>query len=87
LFLNNNKIRISVQEKLSEYPLLYKFEMLNAPTRFTFQTEKLLKLKIKALFRQFIVYTDTKIINTLTIVKSIHSSLRSESKVKIIHNI
>lgn len=53
--------------------------------RFTFQPKKLLKLKIESLFRQVIVYTDTQkklIIKKIhNIVWSIHSSLRSESKI------
>ncbi|KAF0754917.1 hypothetical protein FWK35_00024486 [Aphis craccivora] len=36
------------------------------------------KFEIESLFRHFLVYTDTK--KTHNIVKSIHSSLRSESK-------
>ncbi|KAF0719641.1 hypothetical protein FWK35_00023764 [Aphis craccivora] len=38
-----------------------------------------LKFEIEALFRHFLVYTHKKK-NTQNIVKSIHSSLRSESK-------
>ncbi|KAF0716879.1 Uncharacterized protein FWK35_00027209, partial [Aphis craccivora] len=51
-----------------------KNDLHNASTRFTFEPEKLLKMKIEALFRHVFVYTD--------IIKSIHSSLRSESKIR-----
>ncbi|KAF0710769.1 Uncharacterized protein FWK35_00032956, partial [Aphis craccivora] len=37
-----------------------KNDLPNAPTRFTFKSEKLLKLKIEALFRHVLVYTDTQ---------------------------
>ncbi|KAF0748252.1 Uncharacterized protein FWK35_00009560 [Aphis craccivora] len=35
-------------------------DLLNAPTRFTFEPEKLLELKIEAFFRHVLVYTDKK---------------------------
>jgi len=37
-----------------------KNDLHNAPTRFTVESEKLLKLKIEELFRQVLVRTDTK---------------------------
>ncbi|MGI4816707.1 MAG: hypothetical protein ACRYE7_01855, partial [Janthinobacterium lividum] len=40
-----------------------------------------LKFEIEELFRLVMLYTDTKKKHTHTIVKSIHSSFRSESKI------
>lgn len=51
------------------------FDIQNAlTTRFTFPPEKILKLKIKRLFRQLIAYIVTHTKNIYFIVKAIHNT-------------
>jgi len=58
-------------------------DLPNAPTRFTFPSNKILLKKIKAVLLPQTVITDVKSKKkTHIIAKSIHSSLRSESKNK-----
>lgn len=60
---------------------------IDTPTRFTFTSNKTLKLEIEAIFRLLFVYADTtNKKHTHTIVKYIHSSLLSESKIIISRN-
>jgi len=64
------------------FPALLSFYLLDALMKFTFPPEKIMKLKIEALFQIYLLCiqsTDTEQITHL-ILKSIHSLLRSESK-------
>jgi len=76
VFLNFNFVFSCAFENYWEIGIL-NFDFPNAPTRFTFPSNKILLKKIQAVLLPQTVMTDTK---KHIIVKPIHSSLRSESK-------